>query len=92
MPDAAPAELKAAIAEGRTLIICGAGVSRAATNGAAPGWAQLIKDALGVAKVEQPGDAGWVKACEALLSPDERASEWLLAADIIQGKLGPVFS
>ena len=43
-----------------------------------------------MAKVEQPGDAGWIRACEALLSPDERASEWLLAADIIQGKLGGI--
>ena len=46
MPDAPPAELKSAIADGRALIICGAGVSRAATNGAAPGWERLIRDSL----------------------------------------------
>jgi hypothetical protein len=46
MPDDPPKDLSGAIAEGRALVICGAGVSRAATDGQAPGWALLIKDAL----------------------------------------------
>jgi hypothetical protein len=35
MADVPPKELTAAIAAGRALIVCGAGVSRAATDGAA---------------------------------------------------------
>jgi hypothetical protein len=35
MADVPPKELTDAIAEGRPLIVCGAGVSRAATDGAA---------------------------------------------------------
>jgi tetratricopeptide (TPR) repeat protein len=90
MPDAAPAELKAAIAEGRALIICGAGVSRAATNGAAPGWERLIRDAL--AEAAKPGGGmtqPWAKACEAFLESKEIA-DWLSAANTIQQKLAPV--
>ncbi len=90
MPDAAPAELKAAIGEGRALIVCGAGVSRAATNGAAPGWERLIRDAL--AEAAAPGGGmtqPWAKACEAFLESKEIA-DWLNAANTIQQKLAPI--
>jgi tetratricopeptide (TPR) repeat protein len=90
MPDAAPAELKAAIGEGRALIVCGAGVSRAATNGAAPGWEWLIRDAL--AEAAAPGGGmtqPWAKACEAFLESKEIA-DWLNAANTIQQKLAPI--
>jgi hypothetical protein len=36
-------ELKTAIATGRTLVVCGAGVSALATGGKAPGWKPLIE-------------------------------------------------
>jgi hypothetical protein len=42
MADLPPKELKAAIAAGRALIVCGAGVSMAATGGTAPSWARLM--------------------------------------------------
>jgi hypothetical protein len=88
MADVPPNELKAAIAEGRALIVCGAGVSRAATDGAAPGWAQLIREGLAeAAKLNGGRDKPWVKACEALLASDE-VGDWLNAADDIQKKLG----
>ncbi len=46
MVDDPPRDLRDAIAEGRALVVCGAGVSQSATNRVAPGWAQLIRDAL----------------------------------------------
>jgi hypothetical protein len=88
MPDAPPAELKAAIGEGRSLIVCGAGVSRAVADGQAPGWAQLIKDALAEAATRAGGTAQpWAKACELLISSDQ-VDDWLNAANTIQQKLG----
>jgi tetratricopeptide (TPR) repeat protein len=88
MADVPPKDLTAAIAEGRALIVCGAGVSRAATNGAAPGWAKLIEEGLAeAAKLNGGRDKPWVKACEALLASDE-IGDWLNAADDIQKKLG----
>ena len=72
MADDPPKDLCDAIAEGRALIVCGAGVSRAATDGQAPGWAQLIKDALAEAAKRGGGIAQpWAKACEALISSDQ---------------------
>jgi tetratricopeptide (TPR) repeat protein len=88
MADVPPNELKAAIAAGRALIVCGAGVSRAATDGKAPGWAKLIEEGLEeAAKLNGGRDKPWVKACEALLASDE-VGDWLNAADDIQAKLG----
>jgi hypothetical protein len=87
MPDAPPAELIAAIAEGRALIICGAGVSRAATD-KAPGWERLIRDAL--AEAAKPGGGmaqPLVEGCEKILT-SRSLEDWLIAADAIQRKLG----
>ena len=88
MVDAPPQELKDALAEGRALIVCGAGVSMSATGGKAPGWASLIRDDLAEA-VTQHSAAGkpWVASCEALLTSNE-VEDWLNAADTIQSKLG----
>ena len=55
MADAPPEELVKAIAEGRALIVCGAGVTRLATDGKAPGWADLIS--LGVEHAKPTGAA-----------------------------------
>ena len=88
MADPPPKELKAAIAAGRALIVCGAGVSMAATGGAAPGWAQLIKDGLALAEAQcAADDKGWVKGARAFLKSKKNA-DWLRAADVIQEKLG----
>ena len=87
MADDPPKELCDAIAEGRALMICGAGVSRAAAGGAAPGWAQLIKDAHAAAKIDASPDAPWIAACEPFLRSKD-AAQWLRAADIIQEELG----
>ena len=88
MADVPPKDLCDAIAEGRALIVCGAGVSRAATEGTAPGWEQLIRDALAEAAKLGGGMAQpWAKACEAFLASDEIA-DWLSAANTIQARLG----
>lgn len=88
MPEEPPKDLLEAIANGRALVVCGAGVSRAATEGKAPDWAQLIKDALTEAatsseEMSQP----WVKACQQFLASNE-VGDWLTAANTIQAKLG----
>ena len=88
MSEVPPQELREAIAGGKALIVCGAGVSRAATDGEAPGWAQLIKDALAVAARHTGGmDQPWVKGCETILTSDA-SDDWLDVANIIQRKLG----
>ena len=64
MADEPPRDLRDAIVQGRALIVCGAGVSRAATDGVALGWAQLIKEALAEAAKGNAGMAQpWAKAC-----------------------------
>jgi hypothetical protein len=88
MADDPPNELKAALSEGRTLIVCGAGVSMATTRGAAPGWVRLIWEGLAEATQLNGGKSkAWVAACEALLASDE-VDDWLNAANTIQTKLG----
>jgi hypothetical protein len=80
--------LTAAIASGRALIVCGAGVSRAATDGAAPGWAKLIEDGLAyAASLCNADDAEWADACRILLKKPKTAN-WLTAGNVIQAKLG----
>ena len=84
MADDPPKELTDAIAEGRALLICGAGVSQAATNGAAPGWATLIKEALAEAGAQTGGmDQKWVRGCQEFLE-SETVEDWLNAAETIQ--------
>ena len=89
MPNDPPAELKAAVAEGRALIVCGAGVSRAASDGKAPGWEQLIRDALTEAATSSGMTQPWVEACKAFLASVE-VKDWLNAANTIQQRLAPV--
>jgi tetratricopeptide (TPR) repeat protein len=88
MADVPPRELTEAIAAGQALIVCGAGVSRATTDGAAPGWAQLIRDAL-KATSDAPGGMSEAQAvgCAKMLE-DEDVDAWVAVADIIQAKLG----
>jgi SIR2-like protein/AAA domain-containing protein len=89
MADDPPRDLRDALAEGRALVVCGAGISRAATDGAAPGWSQLIEHALATAADDSGGpEQPWVKACEALLS-SKFIEDWLNAANTIQRKLAP---
>jgi len=88
MADDPPKELIAAIAAGRALIVCGAGVSRAATGGAAPGWAKLIEDGLECAsRLCAADDQVWAEACRIQLK-SKKTADWLRAADAIQEKLG----
>ena len=70
------------------MIVCGAGVSRAATGEKSPGWEQLIRDAL-VSAAAQTGGMGqaWAKGCEIILTSDS-SDDWLDVANIIQRKLG----
>jgi SIR2-like domain len=92
MADDPPNELKAALAEGRALIVCGAGVSMAATGGAAPGWKGLIEAGLeraeaGLETLHAASGESWAEACRTYLL-DKNADEWLYAADRVQEKLG----
>jgi tetratricopeptide (TPR) repeat protein len=78
-------ELKRVLRERNALIICGAGVSMAATGGKAPGWKALIDRAFATAKTETkaaPTEA-WVKSCETYLA-SARVNDWLEAADTIR--------
>jgi SIR2-like domain len=79
-----PDALKAAIAGGKALLVCGAGVSRAVA-GDADGWKGLIESAIDAAPKE-PGE-DWSTLCKANLSSTD-TDLWLSAADIAQKKLG----
>src|SRR6476661_326063 len=83
-----PGDLIKAIQDGRALIVCGAGVSRLATGGAAPGWAELINRGLEAARPKIGNEPAWVRSCRELLKPDASADDWLEAADKIQERLG----
>jgi hypothetical protein len=78
-------ELKAAIAGGKALLVCGAGVSQAVAGDAAKGWKGLIQSAIDAAPKE-PGE-DWSAHCKGSLSRND-PNVWLSAADIAQGKLG----
>ncbi len=78
-------ELKAAIAGGKALLVCGAGVSRAVAGDAAPGWKGLIESAIAAAP-KDPGE-DWSGPCRANLS-STNSDMWLSAAEIAQRKLG----
>lgn len=78
-------ELKAAIAGGKALLVCGAGVSRAVAGDAAKGWKGLIESAIDAAPKE-PGE-DWSAPYKANLSSKE-SDLWLNAAGTAQKKLG----
>lgn len=78
-------ELRAAISGGKALIVCGAGVSRAVTGGAAPGWKGLIESAIDSAPKE-PGE-DWSEHCREGLKRND-PDVWLNSANIAQTKLG----
>ena len=86
MPVPTPLDaLKAAIAGGEALLVCGAGVSRAVAGDAAKGWKGLIESAIDEAPKE-PGE-DWSADCKESLSRND-PDVWLSAADIAQGKFG----
>ena len=65
-----PKELIEAIHEGRALIVCGAGVTRLATDNSAPDWAKLINLGLEHARPKSGKEPAWVRACSERLKPD----------------------
>ncbi|HEY8125074.1 MAG TPA: SIR2 family protein [Methylocystis sp.] len=77
--------LRAAISGGKALLVCGAGVSSAVTNGAAPGWKGLIESAIDSAPKE-PGEDWSEHFRQGLKRNDPDA--WLSSADMAQRKLG----
>jgi hypothetical protein len=77
--------LRAAISDGKALIVCGAGVSAAVTRGAAPGWKGLIESAIDSAQKE-PGE-DWSEYCREGLKRND-PDTWLSSANIAQTKLG----
>jgi hypothetical protein len=78
-------ELKAAIAGGKALLVCGAGVSRAVAGDAAKGWKGLIESAIDAAPKE-PGE-DWSAQCKANLSSTD-SDMWLSAAGKAQKEFG----
>jgi hypothetical protein len=77
--------LRTAISGAKALIVCGAGVSRAVTGGAAPGWKGLIESAIDSAPKE-PGE-DWSEHCRQGLKRND-PDAWLTSADMAQRKLG----
>jgi hypothetical protein len=78
-------QLKAAIAGGKALLVCGAGVSRAVAGDAAKGWKGLIENAFDEASKLSGKDLS--RLCRSMLS-DNDIDVWLNAASIAQEKLG----
>jgi tetratricopeptide (TPR) repeat protein len=78
-------ELKAAIASGKALLVCGAGVSEAVAGPAAPNWKRLIESAIESAP-KAPGE-DWSAPCKGNLASSD-PDLWLLAARVAQKKLG----
>lgn len=88
MAPSPPPDLLDVFAKGRALLVCGAGVSRVATENAAPGWKQLIEDGIEHALRKcAPDKRSWEPGCRAHLTSVD-ASNWLYAADIVQDQLG----
>lgn len=86
MPDPTPLdELKAAIAGGKALLVCGAGVSRAVAGNAAPGWKALIESAFNEASRLSGENLSGL--CRSMLAGND-IDVWLNAANIAQKKLG----
>jgi tetratricopeptide (TPR) repeat protein len=79
-----PKDLVEAIAEGRALIVCGAGVTRLAAGNAAPGWKQLIE--MGLEHASPGAEPEWIESCTPLLK-SAKADLWLAAADMIKQRL-----
>ncbi len=77
--------LKAAIASGKALLICGAGVSRAVAGESAKGWKGLIESAIDAAP-KKP-DEDWSARCKDDLSSNDY-DIWLSTAGIAQAKMG----
>jgi tetratricopeptide (TPR) repeat protein len=79
-------DLKREIAGGpKPLIVCGAGVSKAA-NPNAPNWRALIDSGIERVVERRPADAAWGARQRQALEGD--ASEWIGAADQITDRLG----
>jgi tetratricopeptide (TPR) repeat protein len=75
-----------AIAHGKALIVCGAGVTRMATDNSAPGWKALIE--AGLSHCRKPvADRDLLDSCQKLIG-SANAANWLRAADDIQEMLG----
>jgi tetratricopeptide (TPR) repeat protein len=83
-------DLKTILANGQALIICGAGVSAALTGNKAPGWGQLIKNALEYAKLHA-AEPAWMRSCRELLAHDATTEDWLDSATKIKRELGAKF-
>ncbi len=79
-------DLRDILKNGKALIVCGAGVSAALSDGRAPGWGKLIQNAREFAKPKSGGNADWYNVTGvqlSMLSPEQ----WLLAADQIKKEL-----
>jgi tetratricopeptide (TPR) repeat protein len=81
-------ELQAAIrSANKPLIICGAGVTRSATGGAAPGWSELIASGIERARQLGTGSLAWASYAEERLASSDMEL-WISVADEVTDKLG----
>lgn len=82
-------DLKKAISEDarKPLIVCGAGVSIAATNGSAPSWAKLIEAGIDKVVSLDPDEEDWATFARSRLKKGKPA-EWIEVADHVTRSLG----
>jgi hypothetical protein len=83
-------EIKKAIQDAvrKPLVICGAGVSIHATNGAAPSWAALIQSGIKRVTDLDGGAADWAAQSRNKLTADPSTANWITIADDVTEKLG----
>jgi len=82
-------DLREAIASSlhKPLIICGAGVSMAASNQEAPSWLKLLESGIARVVALDPDDGDWAAYARSRLSKN-KADEWVVVADEITKRLG----
>src|SRR5215213_8334598 len=85
-------DLATAIHTGRALIICGAGISMAASGRNAPSWKALIASAIEAASASPDPDSGWTsdmaEDCQSILSSAKSTQSVLEQLNRVQDALG----
>ena len=81
-------DLAEVFSSGSAVVVAGAGVSAAASNGAAPGWDGLLSDAIQWCEDHVPGlPDGWKEVLESILALGD-ISSLLAAAQMVTDKMG----
>lgn len=81
-------KLKDALAgPNKPIVVCGAGVAVAATEGSAPNWPQLVTSGINHAEKIDPSQRKWAEFSRERLTKDD-PGEWIAAADDLTKRLG----